>query len=178
MPSKGADTMKYDELIDEITRSMIAHDAGSAKRIQHFIKVHRLAQLIGRAERIDLHAQFVLECAALVHDIGIGPCEVKYGHCTGALQEREGPAYARELLRGLGMADADIERVCYLVAHHHTYDCIEGIDYQILVEADFLVNLYEQRASLDAVEQALTRIFRTAAGSELCRRMFWPNNAQ
>ena len=33
------------------------------------------------------------------------------------------------------------ERVAYLIGHHHTYDKIEGMDYQILVEADFLVNI-------------------------------------
>lgn len=35
------------------------------------------------------------------------------------------------------------ERVSYLVGHHHTYDHIDGMDYQILVEADFLVNFNE-----------------------------------
>mgnify|MGYP000340972515 FL=1 len=36
------------------------------------------------------------------------------------------------------------ERVAYLIGHHHTYDKIEGMDYQILVEADFLVNILRQ----------------------------------
>ena len=62
--------MKYDDLIDQVTLRMMGHDSGSAQRIQHFIKVHRFAQLIGRAECVDAHTQFVLECAALVHDIG------------------------------------------------------------------------------------------------------------
>lgn len=35
------------------------------------------------------------------------------------------------------------ERVSYLVGHHHTYDHIDGMDYQILVEVDFLVNFNE-----------------------------------
>ena len=34
-----------------------------------------------------------------------------------------------------------IRRVEYLVGHHHTYKDIDGLDYQILVEADFLVNI-------------------------------------
>ena len=38
------------------------------------------------------------------------------------------------------------ERICYLIGHHHTYDKIDGTDYQILVDADFLVNLYEEDA--------------------------------
>ena len=69
----------------------------------------------------------------------------------------------------LGFAENVIERVCYLIGHHHTYTGIEGRDYQILVEADFLVNLYEDgRPDGDggfmpdkaAVETAYQRILR------------------
>ena len=63
----------------------------------------------------------------------------------------------------------DIERICYLVGHHHTYSNIDGIDYQILVEADFLVNFYEDNLAKDAIDNALQKIFRTEAGKTLCR---------
>ena len=58
------------------------------------------------------------------------------------------------------------------VGHHHTYDSIDGIDYQILVEADFLVNLFEQNESQDAVRSVRERIFRTEAGTRLLDTMF------
>ena len=161
--------------IDQITQKMMEHDAGSAKRIQHFLKVHRFAQIIGRAENLDEHTQFVLECAALVHDIGIRPCQEKYGHCTGELQEKEGPAFAHSLLREFDIPAEDIERVCYLVAHHHTYDNIGGIDYQILVEPDFLVNLYEEQSSKNAIELTVERIFKTQKGKNICEIMFGLN---
>ena len=81
---------------------------------------------------------FIIETAALTHDIGIHVCEEKYGNCNGKLQEKEGPAIAKKLLEKLGF-DKDVsDRVQYLIAHHHTYDNIDGIDYQILVEADEL----------------------------------------
>lgn len=64
------------------------------------------------------------------------------------------------------------ERVCWLVAHHHTYDPVEGIDHQILIEADFLVNLFENSRPAEAVRSAYERIFRTGTGRLLCRRMF------
>ena len=63
------------------------------------------------------------------------------------INEKEGPAVARGMLMRLGFAENVIERVCYLIGHHHTYTGIEGRDYQILVEADFLVNLYEDGRS-------------------------------
>ena len=164
--------------LDQITLKMIEHDAGSAKRIQHFLKVHRFAQLIGRAEQLDEHLQFILECAAIVHDIAIGPCKKKYGRCTGDLQEKEGPAYARELLAAFDLPQEDIQRICYLVAHHHSYHSIDGLDYQILVEADFLVNLYEEQISPEGIESTLERIFKTQTGIKLCKTQFAVNKSQ
>ena len=60
----------------------------------------------------------------------------------------------------------------YLIAHHHTYGSIDGIDYQILVEADFLVNIYEDGLSSEATESAYNNIFRTETGKRICREMF------
>lgn len=161
--------MNHTETLDLLTEKMIYFNRNDPKRIQHFIKVHRFAQLIGRMEHLDAHTQFITECAALVHDIGIRPAEEKYGRCTGKLQEQEGPAYARKMLEELSLDAADITRICYLVAHHHTYTDIDEIDYQILVEADFLVNFYEDDLDLEAIQSALEKIFRTDAGKKLCR---------
>lgn len=164
--------MDTTQLIDTLTRKMLAFNAADAKRIQHLMKVHRFAQLIGRMEGLDDHTQMVLECAALVHDIGIRPAEAKYGSCTGKLQEQEGPAYARPMLEELGLAAPDIDRVCYLVGHHHTYTGIDGPDYQILVEADFLVNLYEDGVGEEGIRHARDTIFRTRAGRDLCTEIY------
>ena len=38
------------------------------------------------------------------------------------------------------MTIAQIARVAYLVGHHHTLRGIDGIDYQILIEADYIAN--------------------------------------
>ncbi|MCQ2137045.1 MAG: HD domain-containing protein, partial [Bacteroidales bacterium] len=130
--------------IQELALAMIAYDNGDPKRVQHTTKVHAYASLIGIQEGLDSDTQFVLESAALVHDIGIRASEKKFGHQNGKLQEQEGPAVARGLLGRLGgWTDALIDRICWLVAHHHTYHASDALDYQILIEADFLVNLYE-----------------------------------
>lgn len=160
--------------IDLLEQKMIAFNSGDPMRIQHLIKVHRLAQLIGRMETLDEHTQFLTECAALVHDIGIRPAEEKYGACNGPLQEKEGPAYARTMLAELGLGSSDIDRICYLVGHHHTYTDIDGMDYQILVEADFLVNFYEDSLGTKAIQTALDKIFRTESGKKLCRIIYFP----
>ena len=160
------------EMQDKVMMEMIRYYRGDAKRIQHFTKVYSYASLIGRMEGLGEREQYVLELAALVHDIGIKISEEKYGYNNGKLQEQEGPAEAEKLLTGIGVAAEDVARICYLVGHHHTYTGIDGKDYQILVEADFLVNLYEDAASREAIEHAYKSIFRTESGKRICRTMF------
>lgn len=59
-----------------------------------------------------------------------------------------------------------------MVGHHHTYDNIDGIDYQILVEADFLVNFFEDEIGSDTTKSAFEKIFKTAAGKQLCGTIY------
>lgn len=59
-----------------------------------------------------------------------------------------------------------------MIAHHHTYHNIDGLDYQILVEADFLVNLFEDNLSKEAALNAYQNIFKTETGKRICKEMF------
>ena len=154
--------------------AMMRYDQGDAKRIQHFIKVYEFARTIGIMENLDEKTQFILESAAIVHDIGIHISEQKYGNCGGKYQEIEGPAEAEKLLEELEYPADVRERVCYLVGHHHTYHDIDGVDYQILVEADFLVNLFEDETSEAGREAAYENIFRTESGKKLFRYLYLP----
>lgn len=158
--------------IDLLEQKMIQFNQNDALRIHHLIKVHHFAQMIGRMEQLDEHTQFITECAAVVHDIGIRPAEEKYESCNGKLQEKEGPAYARNMLEELCFDEADIARICYLVGHHHTYSNIDGIDYQILVESDFLVNFYEDHLKEITIQNTLQNIFQTESGKTLCRTCY------
>lgn len=168
----AADKERRNYMLNKLHYEMIKLYNGDAKRIQHFCKVHSYAKLIAEMENVDEHTLFIIEVAALTHDIGIHLCEEKYGNCNGKLQEKEGPALAEKLLAKLGFMKDVAERVMYLIAHHHTYDDINGIDYQILVEADFLVNMYEDGLSKDVVEHAYNKIFKTDSGMKICAEMF------
>lgn len=159
-------------MINQLHLAMIEFYKGDAKRIQHFCKVHSYAKLIAETENVDKNCLFTIEAAALTHDIGIHICEEKYGSCNGKLQEKEGPAIAEKLLGELGFDRNVSERVQYLIAHHHTYDNINEMDYQILVEADFLVNIMEEGSSKEAVIKAYQNIFKTSCGKKICREMF------
>ncbi len=152
--------------------AMIELYHGDAKRIQHFCKVHSYAKLIAEMEHVDASTLFILEAAALTHDIGIHLCEEKYGSSNGKLQEKEGPAIAEKLLKELQFEENVIERVKYLIAHHHTYDAIDGIDYQIMIEADYLVNADESNFSGNNVRNMLEKVFKTETGKFLLQSMY------
>lgn len=158
--------------LDDLFMDMIAYYDGDPKRIQHFTKVHSYARLIGIGEELDDASLFILEAAAYTHDIGIRVAEEKYGRCDGKLQEQVGPIIAQKMLSQLGFENYIVERICFLIGHHHTYDNIDGLDYQILVEADFLVNLYEDDAGNRAINKAYKRIFKTETGKKIFRLMF------
>lgn len=170
MSKVGVNMME--DMISTTKKKMIEYYAGDSRRIHHFLKVHSFARLIGEMESMPGEELAVLEIAALVHDIGIKNAELKYGYNNGRLQEQEGPPEARRLLRDVGVESSVIDRVCYLVAHHHTYGGIEGLDYQILVEADFIVNLYDDKADDDTVRKVYDRIFATESGRYLYRQIF------
>jgi len=158
--------------VEPILRAMIAYDKGDAMRIHHLLKVHSFARLIGLGEQLDADTQFLLETAAVVHDIGIHKAEEVYGCSRGPYQEELGPAEAEALLTPLGLERSVIDRVMYLVGHHHTYSDIDGMDYQILVEADFLVNIYEDHVTPEAAKYVYTHIFRTETGKQLYRDLY------
>ena len=100
-------------------------------------------------------------------------------------------AIAEKLLGELGFEQDVSNRIQYLIAHHHTYDNINEIDYQILVEADFLVNVMEDGLSKEAALKAYHSSFSAIAGPSFscdsgrlmgtskyfikmpCRRFFW-----
>ncbi len=152
----------------KLIQKAITFDHGDAKRIQHFLKVHAFAALIGRLENIPQETQDLLEAAAILHDIGIHAAEEKHHSTAGKYQELEGPAIARDLLEGFEACNADfIDRVCFLIAHHHTYNVVDSVDYQILLEADFLVNAYEDQLSPQAILSFREKVFRTKSGIAL-----------
>lgn len=165
-------------MINRLHYEMIRLYSGDPMRIQHFCKVHSYAKLIAEMEHVDASTLFILEAAALTHDIGIHLCEEKYGSSNGKLQEKEGPAIAEKLLKELQFEENVIERVKYLIAHHHTYDAIDGIDYQILVEADFLVNYFEDHLETESIKKSVKKIFKTETGIRIATEMFFPEEFQ
>ena len=158
--------------IGQIIQEMIQYETGVPHRINHFLKVYGFAKAIGEEEGIDLETQQILEVTAIMHDIGIKISLEKHNKSSGHYQEIEGPPKAREILERYRYDNDFIDRVCFLIGHHHSYDNIEGIDYQILVEADFLVNIYENKMETDQIKSIKDKIFKTKTGHDYLEKMF------
>lgn len=151
---------------------MTALYCGDARRINHFLKVFTYASLIGKNEELDEKTQNTLELSAVLHDIGIHESEKLFQNTNGKNQEALGEPLARELLKTFIDDDEIINRVCFLVAHHHTYDKVDGPDYQILLEADYIVNAFEDSFSTDTLKIGLKRVFKTKSGIDLYKKIF------
>ena len=159
-------------VIADMIKKLTAQSQGNLHDINHFMKVYAFAKCIGELEGLDEESQRVLEAAAIVHDIACPLCRAKYGSTEGRLQEQEGIALTEEFLREYGLPRDFVQRVVWLVSHHHTYSDVELIEHRILLEADFLVNADESGYTKEQIEAARRSFFRTGAGRELLSSMY------
>jgi HD superfamily phosphodiesterase len=159
-------------ITSKITSNMIKYFDGDVKRINHALKVHSFAKLIGELEYIDIDKLFIVEISSILHDIGIKVSEEKYNSSNGKYQEIEGPPIARSILMGFDVPAETIDRICYLIGNHHSYDKIDGLDFQILIEADFLVNIYEDEIPMENIYTIESKIFKTNTGKALLNSIY------
>lgn len=164
--------MKENELVvEKVIMKMIAYYGNDLKRTHHALKVHNFARTIAKLEGLSSEEQLTLEIAAVLHDIGIPESERKYNSSAAGYQEKEGPPIARELLKDLDLDKKMVERVCFMIGHHHTYEKVDKTDFQILFEADFLVNMYEGRAGKDRIIERQKKMFKTKTGNAILNSM-------
>lgn len=161
--------------ISQILKKMITYSAGNLHDINHLMKVHSFARMIGNLEKLDAETQYVLEIAAIVHDIACPLCRKKYGNTNGKYQEIEGVILAGEFLKDTGVTDEQVVRIQYLVGHHHTFNEIDGLDYQILIESDYLVNADESGYSFNNIQNFGKRYFKTKSGIQLLNSIYGSN---
>lgn len=161
-----------EQVREQMMEKMISFYEGNIEDVNHFMKVHSFASLIGKREGVDEDTLLTLEIAAIVHDIACPLCRRKYGNTNGSHQEAESEALLRDFLEEFALPQEKKERVIYLVTHHHTYSNVEGADYQILLEADYLVNAGESEKYAAAFHEFKTNVFRTATGLRLLESMY------
>ena len=158
-------------MLENLVHDIFEYDP-DGPNIHHLMAVHGYSRLIAQMEGVDEHTLFITEASAYLHDIGVKISKEKYGNSNPNHQEEEGPAIARQLLAPYNLPAADVERICFIIGHHHTYKAIDGIDFQILVEADYIVNLMEGYCKKDSLPQMQKNVFKTKSGLFILDQMF------
>lgn len=150
------------------------HFGTDERRINHACKVWSFAEKIMQGEKVAADLQHVVTIAAILHDVGIKLAEQKYNSAAGPYQELEGPPIAKEIMGRIGERETVISRVCYIIGGHHTPSKNDGIDFQIIWEADLLVNIEEEGIAMDKVKlkEIISKNFKTETGKRLAEKEY------
>jgi HD superfamily phosphohydrolase YqeK len=162
---------KNNRLRERIDYEMRKYFGQDMKRINHALKVAQYAENI---LKIEGGHPLVLLGAAYLHDIGIKQAEEKYGSASAEDQEKMGPDIARDILNRLNVQRGIVEEICDIIGHHHHPRTRETLNFQILFEADWLVNMQENGFSKDPkkVGDTIEKHFRTVTGKNLANELF------
>jgi HD superfamily phosphohydrolase YqeK/Zn ribbon nucleic-acid-binding protein len=162
---------KSNRLKERISQEMKRYFGNDTKRVNHALKVTQYAEEILKIE--GGHPIVVLG-AGYLHDIGIKKAEEKYGSASAEHQEREGPDIARDILNRLNVQRGIVDEICDIIGHHHHPREKETLNFQILYEADWLVNIGENGLSKDPkrLEEIIGKNFRTVTGKNLAKELY------
>ena len=116
----------------------------------------------------------VVISAAILHDIGIHKAEEKYKSSAGNYQEIEGPPIARVIMEKLQFKKEIIDEVCEIVAHHHSPGKVDTLNFKVLYDADWLVNLKDEfdTGNKEKLTKTIDRVFLTSSGKELANQLY------
>jgi len=155
------------KLIDEM-KKVFGQDQ---KRIDHALAVLGYAEQIQAVEGGD---PLVVKAAAILHDIGIHQAERKYGSPAGKYQEIEGPPIAQEILKRHDVPDETIEHVSKIIANHHSARDIDTLEFRIIWDADWLVNIPADFADAgkERLQSIVEKTFKTGKGRQIATELF------
>jgi HD superfamily phosphodiesterase len=153
---------------DQVLAAMERVFAEAPFGITHTREVLAYAEEIMAGEDVDPAAWEQIAITAILNDIGIPEAQRKFSSSAAPYQEAEGAIIARQLLTDIGYDPDGIERVSYIVGHHHTREAIDGLDFLIIWEADFLVNARGMEEG--ALQEAISENLQTTTGRQLAMR--------
>lgn len=156
---------------EKFSQAMKRYFNKDMKRISHAQKVARFAEEIAKQEGGN---PLVVLGSAYLHDIGIYEAEKKHNSSSTEYQELEGPPIARDLIKRVGLKDKMIEEICDIIGHHHHPREEETLNFQILYEADWLVNIEEEGFLKDRerVKKLIEEVFKTSTGKKLAQKLY------
>lgn len=164
--------MDYKELYIDRMKKYFGKDK---KRIDHSLSVLKYALAIASGEGTDDDTQKIVVISAIFHDIGIKNAEIKYNSSAARYQEIEGPPVARKMMEENNEDKNMIERVCYIIGHHHTMSAIDGLDFRIIWEADMIVNIEGEgyvKYGEDYLKKLIEKNFATNSGKKIVKDLY------
>lgn len=161
-----------ENLVSQILEDMIHYSKGNLHDIAHFMKVYSFARTIAVEEGVKDDLLISIEITAILHDISCPLCRIKYGNTNGKHQEEESGPLVKDFLKDYPIEEKTKERINYIISHHHTITNVDGIDYQIILEADFLVNADESHMNREQIMNAEEQFFKTASGRRILESMY------
>ena len=154
---------------DKLIKELEEYFGNDLKRIKHAKKVLDYAEELLRKEGGDWH---IVVPAAILHDVGIKITEQKYGSSDGHLQEKTGPEVAAKILLKLGFKKEEVEEICQIIGHHHSPGKIKSLNFDIILDADRLVNLKDETGAKDKLEKIISKIFVTKTAREIAKTVY------
>lgn len=161
------DTPLTDRLIEEVKREF----GDDFKRIEHALSVFENAGEILKAEGGDPK---VVASAALLHDIGIKEAERKHGSSAAKYQEMEGPKIAERIMGEVGLDSETIDHVSKIVGSHHSARDIDTLEFRIIWDADWIVNIPEEYdvEEKDKLKGVIEKLFKTKTGRGIAKGLY------
>lgn len=168
---KGPAQDKYKTKKELLILEMEKYFGPDQKRINHAKKVLGFAEQLLEKESAD---PLVVIAASVLHDIGIHKAEEKYKSSSGNYQEIEGPPIAKGIMEKLHLKGEVIDEVCEIIAHHHSPGEVNTLNFKVLCDADWLVNLKDEFDAQDKakLDRIIEKVFLTKSGKELARRIY------
>ncbi len=156
---------------DRLIKELEDYFGPDVKRIDHAKKVMHFAEEILKTEKAD---RDIVIPASILHDVGIKAAEEKYGSAAGHYQEIEGPAIARGMLLKAGLKKEDIDEICEIIGNHHSPGKVNTLNFKVLYDADWLVNLKDEYNVDDKekLSKIIDRVFLTETGKQLVKHIY------
>lgn len=146
----------------------LCYEEGHARRTQHILKVYALAKLLGESEQLSGEDRQILQAAAILHDIAIKYCKIHYnGDACQQNQQKEAPQLIRSFLQDADYLPSCVPQIVELVLHHHDYARPKDRLLQLLIEADLIINCYENSPPSEKTADDIRKLFRTDTGKKL-----------
>lgn len=158
---------KRNRLRERVAQEMRRYFGDDKKRIDHALKVAKYAEDILKIEGGD---PLIVLISAYLHDIGTKRAGEKYKNSSSDFDEKEGAEIAREILVKMNIQRTFIDEICDIISHHHHPREKESLNFQILYEADLIVNFEEGNfENKEIFNEKIDKEFKTQTGKRIAK---------